>query len=166
MKTVLIVAVVMLVAGCTTTPATEYPVKMYVSNMDESMTAPPAPFDKDPAGSESDVVLMVAHMRGALPLKFDCSLIDDSATHHVWQGETIEEGMSILFGEPTRELVIKACRVCMLRVPAGTYTIFARIDEEDSVGQQQEIELRSGDRQIWTVAFSPLGTVMQRVDKQ
>jgi hypothetical protein len=165
-KALLVAVFTVMVAGCTTTPATEYPVKAYVTDMDASITEPPAPFDKKPAGGEGDIVLMVAHMRGALPLTFDFSLLDDKASHAVWQGETIEQGMSILFGEPTREVVIKACRVSMLRMPASTYTIVARIDEEEAVEARQQVDLRSGERQIWTVAFSPLGTVMQRADKE
>jgi hypothetical protein len=106
---------------------------------------------------------MVSHARGALPLEFDLAVANDSVSYRIWTSERIEEGVSVLFGEPSKELAARASRLCLTRIPAGNYEIVARINEDDEVEKREQISVKSRETQVWAVVFSPMGTLVQHL---
>jgi hypothetical protein len=164
MKSLMLAALALVVAGCVSSPPREYPVTQHldIAAM-QSASALPPPFDTYPESDESDVLIQVSHVRGALPLDFNVHIHNETVSYDVWAPGRIEEGVSIVFGEPNDELVAKASRVAITRVPKGTYTIVAQALDDDEDDKRETIELKGGRRQIWVVMFTPVGTFIGQV---
>jgi hypothetical protein len=171
MRAVILVLAALLVASCATSPPKEYPQTHHL-DLDQHLAmingeqpaSLPAPFDQPAEAGECTVVLMVSHARGALPLEFDISIVGEAASYDIWKAARIEEGISMFFGEPSKELAVRASRVCLVRVPSGDHSIVVKIHEEDAVETRESTALESGGVQLWAIMFSPMGTMVKQLD--